>query len=101
MGCVDGQRIGDQIISLEHQSVVVRVGKLYLCACPASVRTGIRDCEKYRLLGVGQHVHTLQELVCHAGVGGRDDGKLFMTTLSDWQRHFTLIDKPETDRSTG
>jgi hypothetical protein len=45
----------------------------------------------YRLLRVGKHVRTWQDLVSYAGEGGRDDGHVYFVPLSDWISHFELI----------
>jgi hypothetical protein len=44
----------------------------------------------YRVLGVGKHVRTGQELVAHVGVSrGADLGRIYMAPLESWAKFFT------------
>ena len=49
----------------------------------------------YRLLCVGQLIHSWQPLVAYLGVGGRDDGRVYYAPLKDWHENFTLLNQPE------
>lgn len=46
----------------------------------------------YRFLGIALDYRTRQQKVVYTGVGGRDDGLMFIAVLSDWARDFTLIE---------
>ena len=48
----------------------------------------------YRLLCVGQLIHSWQPLVAYCGIGGRDEGKVFFAPLACWHANFTLLHPP-------